>query len=234
MGRALARQFAARGETLILLGRDISDLKLAANDLELRGAAKPVGVAYCDLALPDTFSPALDAAESHSGAATTVVMTAGMFAPQSDLEADSAAVAELLTLNFTNTILFCEEARRRLLARGGGTVCVFSSVAGDRGRSSVVIYGAAKAGLSRYLEGLDHRYRRHGLNTVCIKPGFVHTEMTAGLKAPPFASDADTVARRAIRAIDRGSPEVYAPRIWRLVMWIVRILPRFVMRRVSF
>lgn len=58
--------------------------------------------------------------------------------------------------------------------------------------------------------------------------------MTAGLPEPPFAGDADAVAQQVLRAIDRGTPEVYAPAIWRLVMLVVRHLPRFVMRRVGF
>jgi decaprenylphospho-beta-D-erythro-pentofuranosid-2-ulose 2-reductase len=131
-------------------------------------------------------------------------------------------------------VLFCEEARRRLLARGGGTLCVFSSVAGERGRKPVVLYGAAKAGLTRYLEGLDHKFRAQGLRTICVKPGFVRTGMTAGLKAPPFAGEPDAVAVQVVRAIDSGRPVVYAPGIWGLVMFVIRLLPRFVMRKIGF
>jgi short-subunit dehydrogenase len=129
---------------------------------------------------------------------------------------------------------FCEQARRVLLARGGGTLCVFSSVAGERGRKPVVLYGAAKAGLSRYLEGLDHRYRAQGLRTVCVKPGFVRTSMTDGLPAPPFAGEPEQVAPAVLRAIERGQPVVYVPGVWRWVMAAIRLLPRAVMRRVPF
>jgi short-subunit dehydrogenase len=131
-------------------------------------------------------------------------------------------------------VVFCEHARRRLLARGGGTLCVFSSVAGERGRKPVVLYGAAKAGLSRYLEGLDHRYREQGLRTVCVKPGFVRTSMTEGLPAPPFAGEPDAVAPRVLQAIERGQPVVYVPAPWRWIMLVIRLLPRAVMRRVRF
>jgi short-subunit dehydrogenase len=121
-----------------------------------------------------------------------------------------------------------------MLARGGGTLCVFSSVAGDRGRKPVGIYGASKAGLSHYLESLDHKYREDGLVTICVKPGFVKTGMTEGLKPPPFAGEPDAVARQVVRAIDRGTPLIYAPTIWRLVMMVIQNLPRVVMRRVGF
>ena len=234
MGRALARLMASRGDALALLGRDGAELARSARDLEVRAGAGRVATALCDLERPETFSPALDEAEAALGGLDTVVVTAGMFATQDRLEAEPALAQRLLLVDFTNTVAFCEEARRRLLARGEGTLCVFSSVAGERGRKPVVLYGAAKAGLTRYLEGLDHRFRAAGLHTVCVKPGFVRTSMTDGLPVPPFAGEPEAVARRVLRAIDAGTPVVYAPGAWRWVMAVVRVLPRLVMRRVSF
>jgi short-subunit dehydrogenase len=236
MGRAVARQLAARGVELFLLGRDTKELALSARDLETR-AGKPagsVGSAVCDLERPEQFGAALDAAEAALSGLDCVVVTAGLFATQDELEANPELTRRLLTVDFANTVVFCEEARRRLLARGGGTLCVFSSVAGERGRKPVVLYGAAKAGLSRYLEALDHKFRAAGLRTVCVKPGFVRTSMTEGLKVPPFAGEPEAVAARVVRAIDRGRPVVYAPGIWALIMLVIRYLPRFVMRKISF
>lgn len=234
MGRALARLMAERGDALVLLGRNLEDVQRSASDLEVRGAKGRVGVAGCDLESPETFAPALAAAEAHLGGLDAVVVTAGLFATQDRLEQDPALLQRLLAVDFTNTVLFCEEARRRLLARGGGTLCVFSSVAGERGRKPVVLYGAAKAGLTRYLEGLDHRFRAAGLRVVCVKPGFVRTSMTEGLPAPPFAGEPDAVARLVLPALDRGTPVVYAPPVWRWIMMVIRLLPRAVMRRVRF
>ncbi len=235
MGRALARLLAERGDQLFLLGRDQEDLEKSARDLAARaGNPSPVGTAFCDLAEPKSFAPALDMAEAGLGGLDAVVVTAGVFAPQDELDSDLDSVQRLLTINFTHTVVFCEHVRHRLLARGGGTLCVFSSVAGDRGRKPVLIYGASKAGLSQYLEALDHKYRRAGLRTVCIKPGFVKTGMTAGLKPPPFAGEPEAVARRVLRALDRGQPVVYAPAIWRWIMLVIRCLPRFAMRRLNF
>jgi len=233
MGRALARKMALRGDALFLLGRDLEDVRRSAADLAVRGG-RPVGAAHCDLEDTRGFAAALDAADETLGRFDTVVVTAGIQAPQEEMESDGALVARVLGVNFTNTVVFCEEARRRLLARGGGTLCVFSSVAGERGRKPVILYGAAKAGLSRYLEGLDHKFRGSGLRTVCVKPGFVKTGLTAGLKPPPFAGEPEPVADIVLRAIDRGTPVVYAPRAWRPIMGIIRLLPRFVMRRIKF
>lgn len=234
IGRAVARRLAERGDRLFLLGRDQADLERCAADIEVRahnGLAIPVG--FCDLSQPSTFAAACDASLVALGTVEAVVVTAGDFATQPTLEADINRTERLLTTNFTNTILFCEHARTRLLARGG-TLCVVSSVAGERGRKPVILYGAAKAGLSYYLEGLDHKFRAQGLRVLCIKPGFVKTSMTSGLKPPPFAAEADGVAADIERAIDRGTPVVYTPRIWALVMLVIRYLPRSVMRRIEF
>lgn len=236
MGRALARLMAQRGDRLFLLGRRLDDLERSARDLEIRSGAADaeVGTAWCDLEDPRSFAPALDAAREVLGGLDAVVVTAGLFATQEELEEDPELARRVLVVDFSHTVVFCEEARSRLIDGGGGTLCVFSSVAGERARRPVVLYGAAKAGLSRYLEGLDHRFRAAGLRTVCVKPGFVRTSMTSGLPQPPFAGDPEPVAGRVLRAIDRGTPVVYAPAIWSLVMLVVRHLPRVVMRRVGF
>ncbi len=234
MGQSLARQLAARGDTVFLLGRNADALSRTANDIAARTNRPPPASAICDLRTPSDFAPALDAAWQALGRVDAVIVTAGLFDTQDRLEQDHAKLAELLQVNFSNTILFCEAARARLKAQGGGTLCVFSSVAGDRGRKPVVLYGATKAGISYYLEALDHAERRNGLVVVCVKPGFVKTAMTAGLKPPPFAGEPDAVARDVIRALDRGTPVLYTPCAWRFVMWIIRLLPRAVMRRIGF
>jgi decaprenylphospho-beta-D-erythro-pentofuranosid-2-ulose 2-reductase len=234
IGRALARRLAARGDRLFLLGRDRDDLELAARDIEIRAnQGGSIGVALCDLSAPESFVAALDAAASTLTSVETVVVSAGDFATQDMLEKDVERCRHLLEVNFTNTVIFCELARTRLLEKGG-TLCVFSSVAGERGRKPVILYGAAKAGLTHYLEGLDHKFRLQGLRVVCVKPGFVRTSMTSGLRTPPFAGEPDGVAADVVRAIDRAQPVVYTPRIWSLVMLAIRWLPRAVMRRIDF
>jgi decaprenylphospho-beta-D-erythro-pentofuranosid-2-ulose 2-reductase len=235
MGRAVARALVGRGDAVFLLGRGLAELEASARDLEQRSkSAQSVGFAQCDLDDPDGFSAALDAAESGLPGFDTVLVTAGAFATQAQLEADPALTRQLLSVNFVGTLLFCEEVRKRLLARGGGTLAVWSSVAGERGRKPVVLYGASKAGLSAYLEGLDHKFRAQGLKTICVKPGFVKTSATAGLPVPPFAGEPEGVAKDVLRALDAGTPVLYTPRIWALVMLVIRLLPRFVMRRIGF
>jgi short-subunit dehydrogenase len=233
MGRAVARELVEQGHRVFLLGREREELPRSAADLSVRSKT-PVGFAYCDLEDCATFAPALDAAEAALEGFDAVVVTAGLFATQEQLEQDVELTRRLTTVNYAHTIVFCEHVRPRLLARGGGHLVVFSSVAGDRGRKPVIIYGSSKAGVSAYLEGLDHKFRAAGLVTLCVKPGFVKTSMTAGLKPPPFAGEPEQVAKSVVAAMTRRAPMLYAPSMWRWVMLVIRNLPRFVMRRLGF
>jgi decaprenylphospho-beta-D-erythro-pentofuranosid-2-ulose 2-reductase len=234
MGRALARRLAERGDALFLLGRDEAELALSARDLEARGAPAPVGHARLDLGEPAGFAAALDAADRGLSCADALVVTAGLFEGPEALARDPARLAALLHANFTGTVLLCQQAADRLAARGGGLICAFGSVAGDRARRSNYLYGASKAGLAAFLDGLDLAYHDRGVRVLCVKPGFVRTAMTAGLPVPPFAGEPDAVARRVVAAMDAGRHQVYAPGVWRFIMLVIRALPRAVLRRAQF
>jgi decaprenylphospho-beta-D-erythro-pentofuranosid-2-ulose 2-reductase len=233
MGRALARALAERGDALFLLGRDAAEMARSARDLEARGPRAPVGHAPLDLGRPTGFPEALDAADRAMGGLDALVVTGGVFGRQDELAADPARLATLLEVNFTGTAVLCQLAATRLAAKGGGLICAFSSVAGDRARRNY-LYGASKAGLSAFLDGLDLVYRERGVRVLCVKPGFVRTAMTAGLPVPPFAGEPEAVAAAVVRAMDRGRHQVYAPGIWRWIMLVIRALPRAVLRRVQF
>jgi NAD(P)-dependent dehydrogenase (short-subunit alcohol dehydrogenase family) len=235
MGRAVARKLVERGDQVFLLGRDNGQLERSAADLAARDSSRSrAGHSICDLEDPNTFASALDAADQALGGFDTVVVTAAMFATQDALENDVDLARRLVTVNYANTLVFCEHARKRLLSRGGGNLAVFSSVAGDRGRKPVAIYGSSKAGLATYLEALDHKFYAAGLRVLCVKPGFVKTGMTAGLKPPPFAGEPDRVAAQVVGALGGSKTVLYTPSMWALVMLVIRWLPRFVMRKIGF
>jgi len=233
IGRAVARTMAGRKDRFALLGRDVDDLKRSAADLEALGGSVAATIP-CDLLDRATIEPALDAAWDALDRVDAVVVTAGLFDLHETLESDADLRDRVLTVDFLNTVHVCESAGKRLLAGGGGTLAVISSVAGDRPRKTIYLYGAAKAGLSHYLEGLDLKYRDAGLRVVNVKPGFIKTSMTAKAKVPPFATVPEAIAPAVVRAIDRGTPVVYVPFVWRLVMLAVCALPKFMMRRLNF
>ncbi len=243
MGQALSRELVQNGAHVFLLGHEDDVLRRSEQDLSARAQVDATfgrvsGFAHCDLRNPADFDAALATAQKSLGQLDGVIVTAAVFATQDALENDVELAGNLLAIDFTNTVLFCEAARKRLLSDASPTMrrtlCVFSSVAGERGRKPVGLYGAAKAGLSAYLEALDHKHHVSGLDVLTVKPGFVKTPMTHGLKAPPFAGTPAQVARDVCLALALRWPVLYTPLAWAPIMGAIRNLPRFVMRRINF
>ena len=163
MGRALARLMAARGDRICLLGRDVAELERSAAGPD-DPRRRPRGAWRIATWMSARIFAARWTKRRGSSEASTWLSSRLRTSDPGSARGRPRPSARLLTVNFTNTILFCEAARERLLGTGvvNPTFCVFSSVAGERGRKPCVFYGAAKAGLSRYLEGLDHKYFGRG------------------------------------------------------------------------
>ena len=227
----VARRYAIQGAKLFLAGRRPEALAAIARDLEIRGAAA-VATHACDLAAREAHA-ALLAACARPWACPTSPSSPGAPSPirpaprpirpmpQRELERNFVAPAALLL-----PLAAAMAAERR------GMLAVISSVAGDRGRKSNFVYGAAKGGLQRFLEGLRHRLAGQGVHVLDIRPGFVDTPMTAHLaKGGPLWATPDQVARDIVRAVERRRAVLYTPWFWRWIMLIVRSLPRAVLHR---
>ena len=231
IAEATARLYARDGATMVLAGRNSAKLEAIAADLKLRGAANVRSVTG-DLA-DSTAQDAIFAALSGDGAFDIVLIAYGTLGDQAASQDDPTATAAMLHGNFisvTGWLIRCTN----LMRAKGGTIAVISSVAGDRGRRSNYVYGAAKGALSRYIEGLQHRFAGTALRVIDIRPGFVDTPMTAGItKDGPLWTRPEQVARDIQRAIAKGSPLVYTPWFWRFIMLIIRNLPRTIFNRMS-
>jgi short-subunit dehydrogenase len=116
--------------------------------------------------------------------------------------------------------------------RPGATIIGISSVAGDRGRGSNFVYGSAKAGFTAFLSGLRNALARTGVKVVTVKPGFVDTEMTAGMDLPKaLTAQPEEVARAVLRAHERGKDVIYVRPVWRLIMLIIRTIPERIFKK---
>ena len=158
----------------------------------------------------------------------------GSLPDQARCEQDAEAATAAMTLNFISPALLAGALANRFTAQGHGVIAVISSVAGDRGRRSNYVYGAAKGGLQRYLEGLRHRLAATGVAVLDIRPGFVSTKMTAHLNGSgPLWATPDAVAGDIVGAIKARRAVLYTPWFWRLIMLLIRALPRAIMHRTS-
>jgi len=232
IAEATARRYAAEHAALVLVGRNAERLAAMAADLTARGAAS-VDVHVADLA--EAASPADDLAGWLAGRPADAILVAyGVLGDQARAEADTAYAQDLLTIDFASAAAWCLAAANLLEAQQAGTLVVVGSVAGDRGRQSNYVYGAAKAGLGVLVQGVAHRLslRGGGARAVLVKPGFVDTPMTDHLvKGGPLWASPASVAR-TIRVAARGGPPVlYAPGWWRWAMLVIRLLPAPIFHR---
>jgi decaprenylphospho-beta-D-erythro-pentofuranosid-2-ulose 2-reductase len=231
---AVARQLAAKGASVVLVGRDAEAIAAAARDLKVRGAAATIEIA-ADLAATERLSNIAAVAWAAFGGLDVALIAYGTLPDQAALEAEPAAVAPMLAVNFTSPAMLATELAGRFEAQGSGVLAVITSVAGDRGRKSNYLYGAAKGGLQRLLEGLRHRLHAAGVQVLDIRPGFVATRMTDHLpRGGPLWAEPDKVAGDIVRAIERRRAVLYTPWFWRVILAIVRALPRPLFHRTSF
>lgn len=142
--------------------------------------------------------------------------------------------ADVVDTNFAGAVSVLEPLAKHMVRQGHGTIVVLSSVAGERVRRANYVYGASKAGLDGFAQGLGDSLAGTGVRVMVVRPGFVRTKMTAGIKAPPLSATPEQVADAIARGLARGSQIVWVPPAMRPLMWVVRHLPRAVFRRLPF
>jgi decaprenylphospho-beta-D-erythro-pentofuranosid-2-ulose 2-reductase len=229
--RAIAASLAARGYDLHVAGRAADETERVASDLRIRHGVR-VGWSTCDAADIDSH-PAFFArvlAEAN-GALEGVVVAFGALGEQPRAAADFRHAREIIDVNFTGAASLLTLAANHLEQRGTGFIAAVSSVAGDRGRQSNYVYGAAKGALSIFLQGLRNRLARSGVRVHTIKPGFVDTQMTWGLPGLFLVASPASVGERVVAAIERGRDVIYVPGFWRWVMLAIRMIPERVFKR---
>lgn len=219
IAQEVAKLYATEGASLLLVGRNEAKLMAVASDLRVRGA-DDVDTFVADLADRSRDAELVVAA----GAPDVVLIAHGSLPDQRALERDPIAQTAEFALNATSVIALAAHFANLIEANGRGTLAVIGSVAGDRGRRSNYIYGAAKAAVHAFCEGLAGR-----IDVVLIKPGWVDTPMTSRMKKNFLFASAATVGAQIHRAIETKKKTVYTPGFWRWISLVVRMLPaRFV------
>ena len=231
IGQAIVRRLASEGPVRVfLLGRDAERLARAAESLERAGCSPDghVVVEAGDLASHDEV---VSRAFALGGPFDVVVLAVGVLGAQAGLDARDDEAAEVMSVDFLGAGSLLLASLRRLRGQGHGTAVVLSSVAAERPRASNAIYGAAKAGLDALAQGLADGLAGSGVRVLVVRPGFVKTRMTAGLKPTPFATTAEAVAGATIAGLERGADTVWVPGVLRYVFAVLRHLPRAVYRK---
>ena len=229
IGRATALHYAQAGWQVQLAARNEEEARRNADDIRARTGTE-VTVHRLDILETGAFD---SFANSLPTLPDTVVCVVGELGDQAKGQTDIAHASRVLRTNFEGPALLLGFFAERFLARGSGTIVGVSSVAGDRGRGSNYLYGAAKAGFTAFLSGLRNRLTPNGLRVVTVKPGFVRTQMTAGMKLPPVLTAEPGEGGRAIftAAEKSGRDVIYVRPIWRPVMMVIGSIPERFFKR---
>jgi decaprenylphospho-beta-D-erythro-pentofuranosid-2-ulose 2-reductase len=233
IGLATARLLVSRRtRAVVLAGRRPASLEGPAAELRSLGAERLEILAFD---ADDTASHAdfVDRAFTALGDMDVTLLAFGLLGDQRVVEDDPEQAVALLHTNLVGAASLGLHVARHLRQQGHGTLAVLSSVAGERARRSNFVYGSSKAGLDAFFQGLGDSLVGSGAKVLLVRPGFVHTKMTAGLDPPPLSTTPDKVAHVIVNAIERGAEQTWAPPHLRYLMSGVRHLPRSLFRRMK-
>ncbi len=227
----VARICALNNCSITLLARNVDKLKAMEADLIARGAGS-VHLHTGDLSDNANIENLFSIATKTTPAFDVIFIAYGILGNQLDSQNSREKLETVLNTNFISTAIWCEQAASYLEKNKKGCLAVIGSVAGDRGRKSNYIYGAAKGALDIYLAGMRHRFANSDINILTIKPGFVDTPMTDSFnKTGPLWASPTKVAGDIIIAIEENKSVLYTPWFWRYIMLIIKYLPNAIFKR---
>ena len=218
---------------LTLVGRNTQRLERVATDLKVRSPLSEIQVIQADFLSPEAINATV-ADIAKSGPVDIALIAHGSLPDQAACQNDLCLCRDALEINGISPVLYAEAFAKAMEKDNHGTIALIGSVAGDRGRKSNYVYGAAKGLVTRYAQGLQHRFAGTGVKVVLIKPGPTDTPMTAHLKGNGAKlAPVEGVAKQIVDAVETGKPIVYAPAKWWLIMMVVRHLPTSVFNKMN-
>ena len=226
----LARLSSDGAARAYLLGRDRSRLDRAAGKLRKAGYDE-ITIDLLEADESEWHGEVIARAFAVAGGFDLVVLALGVLGAQAGVDADPSEAFEVMQVNFLGSGSVLLHCMRELRDRGGGTLVVLSTVAVERPRASNAIYGAAKTGLDALAQGLADASVASGVRVLVVRPGFVKTQMTAGLQTAPFATTPEAVASATVRALDGRAHTIWVPGRLRVIFAVLRHLPRWLYRR---
>jgi decaprenylphospho-beta-D-erythro-pentofuranosid-2-ulose 2-reductase len=227
---ALARHLGSVGYDLQLAGRDVGRLSVLKTDIEIRNKVSVTSLQF----------DALDFKSHHAfyhslpTKPDVAILVFGYLGEHTKALEDWNEAERILNTNYVGAVSILNIIANDFANRKNGVIVGISSVAGDRGRMSNYIYGSAKAGLTTYLSGLRNRLFHSGVHVMTVKPGFMRTKMTEGLKLPsPVTANPTQVAEKIFKAMQKRKNSIYVLPIWSLIMLIIRNIPEFVFKKMK-
>lgn len=233
IAEATARRFADADAKFLLAARNADQLARIAADLRLRGGCEVSTTAF---SAEDQDAPGklVKEAQQLLGRIDLALIAYGSLPDQRACERSAELTRREIQINALSYIDLLTRMASLFEQQGHGTLAAISSVAGDRGRQSNYVYGAAKGMVTIFMQGLRNRLDRKGVHVLTIKPGFVDTPMTAAFEKKGLLwATPEQIAQGIYRAVQKRRDTVYLPWFWRYIMLVIRHIPERVFKRMS-
>jgi decaprenylphospho-beta-D-erythro-pentofuranosid-2-ulose 2-reductase len=232
IGLAVAERYARQRPLRITLAARPSE-RLDAAAKRLRDAGATVSTLPFDARQPDTHTEVIEKAFADGDIDVTIVAF-GILGDQEEAWTNVDVARELAEVNYVAAVTVGVPLAERLRKQGHGALVALSSAAGERARRSNFVYGSTKAGFDAFYTGLTYALKPHGVTVSVIRPGFVKTKMTDGLKTAPLSQTPEQVAEVVVNAVRNRREQAWAPAAFRPVMSILRHVPRPIFRKLPF
>jgi short-subunit dehydrogenase len=233
IAQAYLEQVANKEKQLFLVARDKDKLNAVKNNLSIKNEAN-IATFVLDVNNHDKFDDMLNLSKSFLDHINIILIAHGTLPDQEKCNSNINLARQEFNTNATSTILLCQKVGNLLEKQKSGLLAVITSVSGDRGRQGNYIYGAAKGAVNIFLQGLRNRLTKSGVSVLTVKPGFVDTPMTAHLPKNLLFSKPEKIANGIVRAINKNkSKEIYLPRYWRIIMFIIKSIPGKIFNKLS-
>lgn len=227
-----AKHFAQKGAELYLLDLSAGRLESVRKDIQAR-FNNTIHIKEFNANELSSHQQVFDSIISEMNGLDAVLIAWGTLPNQKEIEKDIPKLVSEFTTNGLSIISMASIAANYFESKNSGTLAVISSVAGDRGRQSNYVYGAAKGTISLFLQGLRNRFGKSDIKIITIKPGMVDTPMTADMPKSPLFASPKTIGKGIFEAMANGKEIAYLPGYWRLIMFIIKHIPEFIFKKLS-
>ncbi|MCX7878045.1 MAG: SDR family oxidoreductase [Ignavibacteria bacterium] len=233
IARACASEFASRNYNVYFAGRNKTEAEKLANDFHIRYEIKSSGFEF-DATNFGSHKDFINNLFELANDIEYVLIAFGYLGKQEISQENFSEAEKVIDTNLTGVVSVCELIASYFIPKSSGTIAVISSVAGDRGGQSNYIYGSAKAGLSAYLSGLRSRLCKNNIHVLTVKPGFVDTPMTYGMKIPKLLlASPEKVGKDIFKAMLNKKNVIYTPFYWKWIMFIVKLIPESIFKKLK-
>ncbi len=226
----LAKIYAKNNHDLILTARDPNKLNSLIKYLKINYDINVEAIQF-DIINFDTHKSFYN---NLANKPSIVILVSGYMTDQILCQKNFKNSLNTISVNYLGPVSILNIIAIEMKKKKSGSIVGVSSVAGERGRRKNYIYGSSKAGLSTYLSGLRNELNSFGIKVLTVKPGYVKTKMTKDLKLPNIlVSKPDDIAKKIFVAEQNGKDVIYSKFIWKVIIFIINLIPEFIFKRTN-